>query len=589
MPEIGTIQVYNEGPKDASIYIVGEAPGADEVAERRPFIGESGRLLRDCLARAGVSDTQVRFLNLCQYRPPNNAFAAVLKTPQLMEGIEEIKHDIIEFKPRVVAALGNWPLVFLTGKHGKKGPGSGIGKWRGSILPTRWDESIKCVGCYHPAFIARQRESYPIFSTDIKRVAHEATFPEFNYPIHEIIKDPRGSDFDSWVDTLCKADWLTCDIESVKKSRRILCHGFSTRPGHSVVFAERPGDFQQHAGIDAIYRSAARKTFHNGYGFDIIMLNINDYLVENYVSDTMAKQFVMWGELPKSLEYLTSVYTRQPYYKTAGRAEIPEDAKSWSEKYDKSALYEYNGTDTSCTAEIDLALDKEIEEGPEEWKRTIQFTMDMVKPAVSISVTGMRRDDIRNETIRRALRTKWAIQQFALDRLTGFKTNVNSTKALPKILYDKDKMALPVRKNRDGGLTTDEDAIVSLIGFVKDKISKLKPGGSANAYWNVRYEVLKAILLIRGLRKCLSSYINVQISDDGRVRGTYKITGAETGRWSCSKFIDGTGMNCQTYPRESVKMKKYEEIPELKNILEYIFEEEVEDTKEEEGEDDAAA
>lgn len=577
---IGTVHVPNEGPSNAKIYLVGESPGSDEVDERRPFVGTSGQLLRGVLGRNGISEDSIRFTNLCQYQPPYNQFKALLRSSELEAGIQELTDNIREFRPNVVAALGNWPLYFLTGRSGKKGAGTGIGKWRGSILPCTLQgcDGVKVIASYHPAYIVRTRSAYPIFDTDIKRVVSDSSFPELRYPLREFIIDPRGDELEHWTRCLCESENLACDIETVKRTSHILCHGFSPSPSTSVVIPHSSTDFHRRDCVDRIYRSSAKKIFHNGGTFDIPILEMNGFSVEHYWWDTMVVQHVMWSELPKSLDYLCSIHTRQPYYKTAGRATIPDDAKGWSEKFDKKALYEYNGTDTGVTSEIQLEQMKELEEGPKEWRKMIDFDMRQLAPAARISNTGMLIDQKRRTVLKRALQAKWAIHQFVLDRLTGYKTNVNSPKAMKQILYDKDKFGLPLRKDhKTGELTTDEDAIVSLIAFTKDKLSKLKPGGNAVAYWRDRYEALKVILIIRGVRKLLSSYINTRISDDGRLRAIYKPISTETFRWACSMYFDGSGTNAQTFPREIFDLKNYEDDPTLAAMVPFIMELEAED------------
>jgi len=581
------IRVPNEGNPASHIYLIGEAPGADEVIDKRPFIGVSGQKLRLALTRAGTPDAAVYFANLCQYRPEQNKFALITKTQELQDGIEILRTEILAHRPNVVGALGGWPLYYLTGKHGKKGPGTGVGKWRGSILPCTLPgcETVKVVVSYHPAYITRQPEVYPIFDTDIRRIIDDASFSELRHPVRELVLDPRDRELDRWVEELCRAEYLACDIESIKASTHILCHGFSPRAGLSVVISHNDTDFARIDALRAIYSSPAKKIFHNGAAFDIPMLCLNGIAVENYHWDTMVAQHVMWAELPKSLDYLTSVYTRQPYYKTAGRAEIPDDAKGWDAKFDKQALYEYNGTDTSVTAEIYEKQLVEIAEGPRQWQPRIDYMMKQAYPAMRISLAGMLIDQDRLTQLRKAVELKWAIHQFVLDRLTGYRTNVNSPKVICAVLYDKDKFGLPPRKNRDGKLTGDEDAIVSLLAFCQDKLGRMKPGGNAIVHWKVRHEALKAILIIRGLRKLLSSYINAQQSPDGRFRGSYKTCGTETMRWACAKFIDGTGLNAQTFPREIIELKNYEEIPELAPLLDYIRELAGLDRKQEEAED----
>lgn len=583
MTHIGSRRVPNEGPLDARIYICGEAPGVDEVSEGRPFVGVSGQLLRNCVGRAGLAEDEIRFANLCQFRPDDNKFPLLLGSSELEAGIQELARDISIHRPNVIAALGNWPLYYLTGKSGKKGKGTGIGKWRGSILPCILPgcEGVKVVAGFHPAYVVRQRGDYPIFDADIKRVKEESAFPELNVPTYQFVIDPRGDQLAGWVNYLCASEYLAVDIETIKKSLHLLCISFSPNPGTAIVIPYNHSDFNRRDAVAQILASPAKKVFHNGGAFDIpILEGMYDLHVENYYWDTMVGQHVMWVELPKSLDYLCSIYTRQPYYKTAGRAEIPDDAKGWSEKFDRQALYEYNGTDTCVTAKAFEEQQKELLSGPPEWKKVFDFEMEQHVPAAAISKTGMLIDEDRRQQLKKILEFKWALFQFILDGLTGYKTNVNSTKALPRILYDKDKMGLPVRKNRDGSLTTDEDAIVSLISFVKDKIQKLKPGGNAVGYWKVRQEVLKLILLIRGIRKLLSSYINIQISDDHRARSVYKPTGTDTGRWAASKYLDGTGLNSQTYSREFIDIPHFENKPELQEILNRIMGEELEDKSE---------
>lgn len=567
-----TVRVPNSGDTKANIYVVGEAPGADEVDVREPFVGVSGQKLRETLQRAGKGVHGVYFANLCQFRPLNNKFEIILRTKELQAGITELAEVIAKNRPNVIAALGNWPMYYLTGKTGKK-LGTGIGRYRGSIFPCTLPgcEGIKVIPTYHPAFIARNPLAYSAFDQDIRRVVSDSEFPELNYPEMEMIIDPRGSALEEAVQLILNAPSVACDIESVKRSFHILCHGFGYAPGKAIVIPHSETDFARQDALRAIYESNVPKIFHNGGAFDIPMLAENNLIVNNYAWDTMAAQYVMWTQLPKSLDYLASIYTRQPYYKSAGRAEIPEDNKGWSEKFDKRALYEYNATDVVVTHEVYLAQQKEMLEGPPEWRKTFDFTMSIMPAAQRISAAGLLIDEPRRQQMKKGLMLKWGIDQFLLNQLTGFKTNVNSTKALPRIMYDKDKLGLPERKS-GGKVTTDEDAIVSLISFCQDRLSKIQREGAAYTAWKVRLEVLNVILVIRGVRKLLSSYINIPISVDSRLRASYKVLGTYTGRWACNKWFDSTGANSQTFPREVLELQNYADIPELAAIMPYINE-----------------
>ena len=265
----------------------------------------------------------------------------------------------------------------------------------------------------------------------------------------------------------------------------------------------------------------------------------------------MIAAHVMEPELPRSLGYLTSIYTREPYYKHSGKDSIPADDKEWGANVNKDTLYVYNAKDCCVTYEIAEQQMVEIQED-ELYIRRMNYEMEMLEVASHISDAGMLTDMERLGVLKEVLLDKWARKQAVLELLSGWKINVRSPK-LKLLLYDKDKMNLPARRNREGGLTTDEDAIVSLIGFCKGKAEELKTE-SKKMEWEIKLSVCKLILEIRGIRQMLSNYILSKRGDDNRSRSLYKVAGTETGRWSAKSYVDGTGYNAQTNPRDPVEV-----------------------------------
>jgi uracil-DNA glycosylase family 4 len=90
-----------EGPRDAHIYIVGEAPGSTEEIEGKPFVGGAGRLLNRLLMESGLVRGECRIGNVMRVRPPNNDFSYFyidrqrkIPKPELLEGIRYLKEDI---------------------------------------------------------------------------------------------------------------------------------------------------------------------------------------------------------------------------------------------------------------------------------------------------------------------------------------------------------------------------------------------------------------------------------------------------------------------------------------------------------------
>ena len=65
--------VIGRGSVFADLLIIGEAPGAQEDLEGKPYVGKSGKLLNELLIKAGIDCKEdVYFCNVIKCRPPNN-------------------------------------------------------------------------------------------------------------------------------------------------------------------------------------------------------------------------------------------------------------------------------------------------------------------------------------------------------------------------------------------------------------------------------------------------------------------------------------------------------------------------------------
>ena len=94
------------------LYLVGEAPGAEESAQGKPFVGPAGRALRQMLQQAGIDPKQVRLANAIPFRPV--AHSNDQRPRNRSPTIEEVGRygaavlaDIRRAKPGVIMALGS--------------------------------------------------------------------------------------------------------------------------------------------------------------------------------------------------------------------------------------------------------------------------------------------------------------------------------------------------------------------------------------------------------------------------------------------------------------------------------------------------
>lgn len=140
--------VFRDGAPQASIMLVGEAPGAEEDRRGLPFVGRSGQLLDRVLAAIGLDRTQVAIANVIPWRPPGNR----TPTPQEIAVCKPfIERQIELVAPEILVCLGAPSAQTLLGVT------EGILKLRG-----RWmtydlgNRSIRAIATLHPAYLLRQ-------------------------------------------------------------------------------------------------------------------------------------------------------------------------------------------------------------------------------------------------------------------------------------------------------------------------------------------------------------------------------------------------------------------------------------------------
>ena len=99
--------VPGEGDPDADVMLVGEAPGANEDEQGRPFVGRAGKLLDELLAEAGLEREQVYITNVVKARPPRNRDP---KAGEVAHHMPWLEAELALVQPRLVIPLGRHAL-----------------------------------------------------------------------------------------------------------------------------------------------------------------------------------------------------------------------------------------------------------------------------------------------------------------------------------------------------------------------------------------------------------------------------------------------------------------------------------------------
>lgn len=135
--------VFGEGDPKTMLYIVGEAPGADEDLQGKPFVGRAGQLLTKMLAAINVSREKVFICNILKCRPPENRDP---KVDEIQSCSRFLNRQLAFSEPKVILALGRFAANFLLNEK------KGITKLRGQSY-ERFGRII--VPTLHPSALLR--------------------------------------------------------------------------------------------------------------------------------------------------------------------------------------------------------------------------------------------------------------------------------------------------------------------------------------------------------------------------------------------------------------------------------------------------
>ncbi|HLN99863.1 MAG TPA: uracil-DNA glycosylase [Pyrinomonadaceae bacterium] len=150
--------VHTDGNRNARLMFVGEAPGADEDALARPFVGRAGQLLTKIIEAIGFKREEVLIGNVNRCRPPGNRpptpDEAAMCKPFLLR-------EIAAVQPDVIVVLGNTAMKNLLDLR------EGITKVRGKFQDYH---GVKVMPTFHPAYLLRDPSKKRETWEDLKKV-----------------------------------------------------------------------------------------------------------------------------------------------------------------------------------------------------------------------------------------------------------------------------------------------------------------------------------------------------------------------------------------------------------------------------------
>lgn len=164
--------VFRDGSADAEIMIVGEAPGANEEKEGKPFVGRAGKLLTATLETLGWKRSDFYVSNIVKYRPQDqNGKTLTPSDREIAIFRPALEKEIAVVDPKLIVVLGRISMMGL-GIEGTMSANHGrVIDWNNSPTPNGSGRaSRKVLVVYHPAAILRNNNLEPIFREDLSKI-----------------------------------------------------------------------------------------------------------------------------------------------------------------------------------------------------------------------------------------------------------------------------------------------------------------------------------------------------------------------------------------------------------------------------------
>ena len=532
-----TICMRGDGPEipdDVRVILVGEAPGASEDKRGHPFIGESGRIIRNELEQNKIID-QTYITNLVKCRPPNNRTptAAEIKAcrPYLNEEIERLKPDYV-----VTAGVPATKTLF----RGK----AKINQFHGEVIEN---PKVDYIGMpvFHPAYTLRDPSKLPGLQDDLHRLARlmrgglRNDTVEWNVVrkgnLHEFVKEFEAADefaYDCETSGLFPFDPLgyVTAVAIALKERTWVIPGYM-HPDYQK-FSHSP--FAHGNALKALmqllffiaHRDNKRTYAQNGK-FDNKWMRCQFGGSFRLSFDIMLAHHLLDENVAHDLTAMCRTYLDEPEY------DIPlAEKQGKSEKPVRN--YKYCAQDGAYTLRLGKLFEDMLREEPELHRLFWKLTMPGARAMEDAEMEGMTIDaDARKEVGLELLSRRITLNE-ELNELVGYEepVNWNSPKQIGGLLYDD--LGLPCKiLTKKKQKSTSEQALLHLKG---------------------KHPIVNKLLDYREADKFFNTYIKgwEQYRIGNKYHFDYKLHGTVTGRYSSPLHPiprDGSIRNLVTAPK----------------------------------------
>lgn len=542
-------QVGGSGPLTARIAVITEHATADDIWKGYPLAGTTGDFFSKLLHEAGILRSECYILPVIRHKviDPTTLYtqtkskaqklnlSSVLNDtwvdPSLPTHIDQL-HATLATLPnlQICIALGDLAMFALTGTYGS------VDTWRGSLLDST-PGTYKVIPTYPPAALYKQWSVKSFCVRDLQRAREYALRPElYTYPAYQFAIRPTFALTQATLSALLTQAAsgnplkLAVDIETI--ARRISCIGiaWNVREALCIPFMTLDGHYwseQEEIEISFLLKELLTHPLVEviGQNFNYDNQYFARYLgyIPNQTFDTMIAQHVLFPGIPKSLDFLSSIYCHYHRYwkdEINDYTRLPENMEQY---------WTYNCKDVCVTFEVALVLENLLDHVGR--RPQYDFMQATARSALRTMLYGMRIDQKSRSAVAGELMQAIAEYDALIQDIVGFPLNVGSPKQMQDFFYGDLKLPLQIdRKTKRP--TLNAKALAALA----EKEPLLRP-------------LVELIDKKRSLGVFLSTFCLMPLDTDGRMRCSFNVCGTETMRFSSSENAFGTGGNLQNIPK----------------------------------------
>ena len=529
--------MQGDGPGNAAMMIIGEAPGATEDELNLPFVGQSGSFLRDeILVQAQIPESKIRFTNAVRCHPPKNRNPTAL---EIRKCRDYLRAEIYRIKPKVVVGMGNVPLATLLQRFykGSNEAGAarksekvvgGITQWRGRMV---WLREFNCwfMPTFHPSYCLRNERDRSTYSTrqvvgDLKRAWKFTEKPRYTPSNVTATVIETADEIKRVVQEMREAGTFAFDIETSddiegRRYPRVIGASFacSSTRGYYLPWEMVESHKGVHWAVSALLLDRRlTKIMHNG-AYEVRVLRFNGMRIYDRYVDTMAEAHLVDENFSKRLKDLAWLYTDFGGYDTPlEKYKYEHRIKSDYGKIPYSMLSVYGALDSVATYAIHEKLKKPMRD--QALNPLFQKIVMPVRRVMSdAEYAGIYVDLDHAHAVRSACDTAMTKLEEAIYAEAGGEFNIGSNQQLANVLFKK--MGFTPLKRTKTGYSVDKESIEYVATQDNSEIAKYL---SDRAY----------VKTMNGTH--ITQALEFTWEEDNRVHAFYNLTGAATGRASCS-------------------------------------------------------